>query len=132
VWAALRHLGRGGVADLVDRSCALAERCAARLGETDDVEILRQAANQVLLRLRVGGEVDDGHTQRVLAAVQAGGTCYPSGSVAHGGAAIRLSFSNWRTDEDDVERTVGALLAAHTDLLAGRAGRAGAGSSGVG
>ena len=114
VWAALRHLGRRGVADLVEGCCRMAERFAALLSEADGVEVLHQDLNQVVVRfLEPGGGDHDAHSRAVLARTQAEGTCYPSGTVWRGVAAIRLSVSSWRTGPQDVERTVAALLAAH-------------------
>jgi glutamate/tyrosine decarboxylase-like PLP-dependent enzyme len=114
VWAALRHLGRRGVAELVERCCRMAERVAAGLAEADGVEVLHQDLNQVVARfLDPAGADHDAHTRAVVARAQADGTCYPSGTVWRGVAGLRLSVSNWRTGPEDVERSVAALLAAH-------------------
>jgi len=114
VWAAIRQLGREGVAELVERCCAMAERCAGRLGAAEGVEVLACALNQVVVRFRdPAGRDDDAHTRAVLAATQAGGTSFPSGTVWRGVAGIRISVSNWRTGPADADRTVAALLAAH-------------------
>jgi glutamate/tyrosine decarboxylase-like PLP-dependent enzyme len=114
VWAALRQLGRRGVADLVERCCAMAELLAAGLAAADGAEVLHQDLNQVVVRFRdPAGADDDAHSRAVLARVQAEGTCFPSGTVWRGVAGLRLSVSSWRTTEDDVHRTVAALLAAH-------------------
>jgi len=107
VYAALRSLGRAGVADLVERSCDLARRFADRLGEAG-VEILNDVVlNQVLARFG-----DDERTRAVVAAVQRDGTCFMSGTRWHGVEAMRISVSNWRTTEDDVDRSVAAILRA--------------------
>jgi glutamate/tyrosine decarboxylase-like PLP-dependent enzyme len=114
VWAVIRHLGRRGVAELVERCCALAEAYAERLSAAGGVELLGQELNQVVVRfLDPAGADHDGHTRRVLADVVAGGTCLPSATVWRGVAGIRISVSNWRTDEGDVDASVAALLAAH-------------------
>ncbi len=114
VYAAIRQLGRTGVAEMVERCCAMAERYAERLGAADGVTVLGCRLNQVVVALRdPGGRDDDAHTRRVLAAVQAGGTAFPSGTVWRGVAGIRISVSNWRTGPDDVDRTVAEVLAAH-------------------
>ena len=60
------------------------------------------------------GEDDDDHTRHVVDEVQREGTCLPSATVWHGCAAMRISVCNWRTDEDDVDRSVRAILAAHS------------------
>lgn len=114
VWAAIRHLGREGVAGLVERGCVSAERYAARLGAADGVEVLGRQLNQVVVRFRdPTGRDDDAHTRSVLAATQADGTFFASGTVWRGVAAVRISVTNWRTDAGDVDRAVEVLLAAH-------------------
>ncbi len=114
VWAAIRRLGREGVAELVERCCALAGRAAERLDEADGAEVLGRELNQVVVRFRdPSGRDDDAHTRRVLARTQAEGTCFPSGTVWRGSVAVRLSLSNWRTSAEDIDRSVAALLEAH-------------------
>jgi glutamate/tyrosine decarboxylase-like PLP-dependent enzyme len=114
VYAALRTLGRQGVADLVERGCALARRFAERLGDADGVEILNQVVlNQVLVRFPAAdGDHDagDARTRRVVERVQQDGTCWMSGTTWQGRAAMRISVSNWSTDEADVDRSVAAIL----------------------
>jgi glutamate/tyrosine decarboxylase-like PLP-dependent enzyme len=114
VWAALRQLGRRGVAELVERCCRMAERLAALLREVEGVEVLHQELNQVVARFMdpTGGD-HDAHSRDVLARTQAEGTCYPSGTVWRGVAAVRLSVTSWRTGPQDVERTLASLVAAH-------------------
>ncbi|HET9508836.1 MAG TPA: aminotransferase class V-fold PLP-dependent enzyme [Gaiellaceae bacterium] len=109
IYAALRSLGRTGVAGLVERCCDHARAFAERLAEAADVEILNDVVlNQVLVRF---GD-DDATTQRVVRRVQEDGTAWLSGTVWQGRAAMRISVSNWRTSEDDVERSVAAILEA--------------------
>ena len=111
VYAALRALGREGVTELVERCCALAGRFAEQLATADDVEVLNQVVlNQVLVRFRAGDGDDDAHTHRVIERVQHDGTCWMSGTTWQGGAAMRISVSNWSTDEGDVDRSVAAIL----------------------
>jgi glutamate/tyrosine decarboxylase-like PLP-dependent enzyme len=113
VWAALRTLGRAGVAELVERCCAMAGLLTARLAE-GGAEVLHQELNQSVVRFAdPRGADDDGHTRAVLAAVQAEGTCYPSGTVWRGVAAIRLSVTSFRSGPEDMERAAAAILAAH-------------------
>ncbi|MFL5894826.1 MAG: pyridoxal phosphate-dependent decarboxylase family protein [Thermoleophilaceae bacterium] len=111
VYAAIRALGRRGVADLVERCCAHAVLMAERLAAHDGVEILNEVAlNQVLVRFRDrdGANISD----RVLAAAQADGTSWMSGTTWQGGPAMRISVSNWRTTADDVHRSADAIIAA--------------------
>jgi glutamate/tyrosine decarboxylase-like PLP-dependent enzyme len=105
VYAALRSLGRSGVADLVERCCARARQFAEAAAALPGCEIVNDVVlNQVLFRF-----ADDETTNRILAAVQASGEAWMSGTTWDGRAAIRLSVSNWRTSEDDVERTLAAF-----------------------
>ena len=115
LWAALRELGRAGVADLVERSCAHAERFAAGLAALDGVEIMNEVRlNQLVVRFRdPAGVDDDAHTRTVTARVIAGGVCYPSITTWRGVAGMRISVSNWSTDEDDVRASLDAIARAH-------------------
>lgn len=108
VYATLRHLGRAGVADLVDRCCALTRRLVDRLAASPDVAILNDVVlNQALVRFRD----DDATTREVIARVQREGTCWLGGTTWKGRAAMRLSLVNHLTTEDDVDRSAGAILA---------------------
>jgi glutamate/tyrosine decarboxylase-like PLP-dependent enzyme len=109
IYAAIRTLGRDGIAALVDRCCDHATRFAEVLGAEPRAEILNDVVlNQVLVRF---GD-DDEETRATIAAVQEDGTCWLSGTVWQGKAAMRISVSNWRTTDDDVERSAAAILAA--------------------
>jgi len=111
VYAAIRALGSTGIADLVERSCALARRFADRLLATADVDVLNDVVlNQVLVRFRAADGDHDTHTRRVLDLVQNDGTCWMSGTTWNGMAAVRISVSNWSTDQDDVDRSVAAIV----------------------
>ena len=111
VYAALRALGREGVTEMVERCCALAGRFAEQLATADDIEVINQVVlNQVLVRFRAGDGDDDAHTHRVIERVQHDGTCWMSGTTWQGRAAMRISVSNWSTDEADVDRSVAAIL----------------------
>ena len=110
-WAALRELGRDGVADLVDRCCALARRFADQLGAIEGVEIGNDVVlNQVLVRF---GD-DDARTDGVIAGAQHEGTAWMGGTTWRQRRYMRLSVSNWLTTEDDVDRTVAAIRRLHT------------------
>ena len=106
-WAALRQLGRAGVAELVERCCALARRFADQLGAVEGVTIVNEVVlNQVLVRFG-----DDAATERVIEAVQRSGECWMGGTSWHGMRLMRISVSNWTTTEADVDRSVEAILA---------------------
>ena len=107
VWAALRSLGRTGVAELVERCCDHAQAFADRLGAEPGVEILNAVVlNQVLVRF---GD-DDETTREVVRRVQADGTCWLGGTDWQGRAAMRISVCSFRTTSDDVERSTAAIL----------------------
>lgn len=107
VYATLRTLGRDGVEALVERCCAHARRFAQQLAAEPGIRILNAVVlNQVLVRFAE----DDDSTRRVVIGVQQEGTCWLSGTVWHGVAAMRISVSNWATSEDDVDRSVAAIL----------------------
>ncbi len=117
VWAALRHLGRRGVADLIERCCRHARRFAALLAVPGRIEILNDVVlNQVLVRFTPssGGDAaaGDDFTREVIRRVQADGTCWLSGTTWQGRAAMRISVSNWSTADADVERSAAAILRA--------------------
>jgi glutamate/tyrosine decarboxylase-like PLP-dependent enzyme len=116
VYAAIRSLGRSGVAELVERTCRHARTLAERLAELPGCEVLNDVVlNQVLLRFE-----DDEATDAVVAAVQAGGEAWLGGTVWDGRRGIRISVSNWRTSDEDVERTVAAFVAARAAMTATR------------
>jgi glutamate/tyrosine decarboxylase-like PLP-dependent enzyme len=116
VYAAIRALGSQGVAELVERCCGLARRFAERLAAADGVEVLNQVVlNQVLVRFRAADGDHDAHTRRVVERVQQDGTCWMSGTTWQGRAAMRISVSNWSTDEADVDRSVAAILRCATE-----------------
>jgi len=105
VWAALRSLGRAGLADLVDRNCAMAARIADRLRDAGH-EVLNQVVlNQVLVSF---GDADT--TRRVVAAIQEDGTCWCGPTIWKGRAAMRISVSSWATTDEDVEVSIAAIL----------------------
>ena len=108
IWAALRSLGRSGLAELVSRNCRQAQRIAAELTKAG-VDVL----NEVVLNQVVVAFGDDERTRRVIARIQDGGTCWCGGTVWRGRAAMRISVSSWATSAEDVERTIAAILAAH-------------------
>jgi glutamate/tyrosine decarboxylase-like PLP-dependent enzyme len=113
VYAALRSLGRSGVADLVDRCCSHARRFAEALGRDPGVEVLNDVVlNQVLVRFLDPGGDHDSRTRAVVKAVQEDGTCWLGGTTWQGKAAMRISVSNWSTTAEDVNRSVAAILRA--------------------
>jgi glutamate/tyrosine decarboxylase-like PLP-dependent enzyme len=112
VYAALRALGRRGVEELVDRCCARARRFAEQLRPAPGVQVLNEVVlNQVLVRFEPPGGGDaDGFTREVISRVQAEGTCWLGGSRWKGQEVMRISVSGWNTTEEDVDRSVSAIL----------------------
>jgi glutamate/tyrosine decarboxylase-like PLP-dependent enzyme len=107
VYAAIRSLGRRGIAELVEGCCAHARRFADGIGELGGEVLNDVELNQVLFRFP-----DDADTEAALAAVQASGDAWMSGTSWDGRPAIRISVSNWQTSTDDVERTLDAYRVA--------------------
>jgi glutamate/tyrosine decarboxylase-like PLP-dependent enzyme len=109
VYAALRELGRDGVAALVERCCGCARLMAEELARDPQVTVLNDVVlNQVLVRFAVDGA---NVTDEVIDAVQREGTCWMSGTTWEDEPAMRISVCNWRTTEDDIRRSAGAILA---------------------
>ncbi len=116
IYAVLRALGRQGMTELVDRSCALAQRMAARLSAHPKVAVLNEVVlNQVLVRCvpatREPADAD-AFVDATIDAVQRDGTCWLGGTTWKGARAIRISVSNWSTTEADIDRSADAILRA--------------------
>jgi len=110
VYAAIRSLGRAGIAELVERCCAHARRFGEALAAVPAAEVLNDVVlNQVLVRFLDDGGDHDALTRSVIEAVQRDGTCWLSGTTWHGVAAMRISVSSWATTGDDVERSLEAI-----------------------
>ncbi len=105
VWAALRSLGRDGLADLVDRCCRHAERMAAALADAGYTVLNEVALNQVLVSFG-----DSETTQRVIDGIQRDGTCWCGGTRWQGNIAMRISVSSWATSDEDVDASLEAIL----------------------
>jgi glutamate/tyrosine decarboxylase-like PLP-dependent enzyme len=107
VYAALCALGHRGLADLVERCCALATRIATNLRREPGIDILNGVVlNQVLVRC---GD----QTAAVIARVQEEGVCWVGGTSWAGRDAMRISVSSWRTTEDDIDRSAESIVRAH-------------------
>ena len=106
-WAALRALGRSGLAELVERSCRQARRFAEGLAAAG-----HRVLNDVVLNQLVVSFGDADRTRRVIGAIQRDGTCWCGGTTWQGHVAMRISVSSWSTTEADVERSLDAMLRA--------------------
>ena len=105
VWAALRSLGRRGLAALIERNCNHAVRFATELGNAGHRILNDVVLNQVLVSF---GTPDD--TRRVIARIQQDGTCWCGGTSWQGNTAMRISVSSWATADADVARSIEAIL----------------------
>jgi glutamate/tyrosine decarboxylase-like PLP-dependent enzyme len=107
IWAALKSLGRAGLADLIETNCRLARRFAEAL-QAEGCEILNEVVlNQVLVSF--GGAA---RTLQVIERVQRDGTCWCGPTEWQGRTAMRISVSSWATRDEDVERSVASILRA--------------------
>jgi glutamate/tyrosine decarboxylase-like PLP-dependent enzyme len=104
-WAALRSLGRQGLADLVEHHCTLASRFANAFVAAGFHVLNDVVLNQVLVSF---GDAE--RTRRIIAAVQEDGTCWCGPTVWQGVTAMRVSVIAWSTTEADVDRSVEAIL----------------------
>jgi glutamate/tyrosine decarboxylase-like PLP-dependent enzyme len=110
VYAAIRSLGRSGVAELVERCCAHARRFGEALAAVPTAEVLNDIVlNQVLVRFLDEAGDHNARTRSVIEAIQRDGTCWLSGTTWHGIAAMRISVSSWATRSDDVERSLESI-----------------------
>jgi glutamate/tyrosine decarboxylase-like PLP-dependent enzyme len=111
VYAAIRSLGRTGIAEMIERNCAQARRMAMQLADIPGAQVLNDVVlNQVLVRL-LGG---DGANRAAVAAIQRDGTCWLGGTTWNGEYVVRVSISNWATTDADVDRSATAIAAAVT------------------
>lgn len=114
-YAALRQLGRDGLANLIERCCAHAHALATRIGQLPGAELLCEPTiNQGLVRFldRNPGATEADHgrrTDEVIAGIQATGEAFFTGSDWNGRRVMRVSVCNWQTSENDVERAVLAV-----------------------
>jgi glutamate/tyrosine decarboxylase-like PLP-dependent enzyme len=105
VWGALKSLGRSGLAEMIERNCALAARFAEGLTRAGYAVLNDVHLNQVLVSF---GEPD--LTARIIEQVQQDGTCWCGGTQWQGETAMRISVSSWSTTEDDVDQSLAAIV----------------------
>lgn len=106
IYAALRSLGRAGIAELVTRNCAQAGRMAQQLSAIPGAEIINDVVlNQVLVRFPGGDDAN----RAAVAAVQRDGTCWLGGTTWNGSYVMRVSVSNWATTDEDIDRSADAI-----------------------
>ncbi len=120
-WAMLRHLGRTGIAEMVERHCRLSRLFAERLGEVPGITIMNEVVlNQTIVRF--GDEhstgVADDLTRRVVERLQQDGTCFLGGAGWKGKWVMRISVIGWATTEEDVSRTINAIIRVWREIKA--------------
>lgn len=111
-YAALRQLGRDGVADLIERCCRYAHALVMGIGSLPDAEVLWEPTiNQGLIRfLDSSSEQDhDRRTDEVIAAIVAAGEAFFGGTTWRGKRAMRVSVCNWQTSPEDVRRSINSV-----------------------
>jgi glutamate/tyrosine decarboxylase-like PLP-dependent enzyme len=112
VYAAIRSLGRQGIAEIVDRCCRCARRLVGEIGTLPGVEVLAEAVlNQGLVRFLDPAGDHDGRTDDVIRRIQAAGVAWFGPTTWRGRRAMRISVVNWRTSDKDVDRTVASVRA---------------------
>jgi glutamate/tyrosine decarboxylase-like PLP-dependent enzyme len=105
VWAALRTLGREGIAEMIERNCSQARRFAEKLSGAG-FDILNEVVlNQVLVSF---GDAEK--TTRIIKAIQDEGTCWCGITIWQGRTAMRISVCSWATTDADVDRSIAAIV----------------------
>jgi glutamate/tyrosine decarboxylase-like PLP-dependent enzyme len=104
-WAALRSLGKSGLAEMIEKNCRLAGRFASGLRKAGYTVLNDVVLNQVLVSFG-----DAQTTRRVIEQLQAEGTAWFGGTQWHGQPAMRISVSCWATGEQDVDRSLDAIV----------------------
>ena len=106
VWAALKSLGREGLAAMIDECCSNARRFAVGLTDAG-FEVLNDVVlNQVLVSFG-----DEATNRKIIDEIQKEGTCWCGVTVWQGKTAMRISVCNWSTTAKDVDLSLGAIIA---------------------
>jgi glutamate/tyrosine decarboxylase-like PLP-dependent enzyme len=110
VYAAIRALGRKGIADLVERCCAHADRLVRSIGALPGAEVAAAPTiNQGLVRFLSSDGDHDRYTDDVIRRIQARGIAWFGGVTWRGMRVMRVSVSNWRTTDEDIDRTIASV-----------------------
>lgn len=105
VWAALKTLGKKGLADLIEKNCRQAKRFAEGLQQAGFSILNEVVLNQVLVSF---GDAET--TQKIIKQIQEDGTCWCGGTTWQGKSAMRISVSSWATTDEDVEKSLQAMI----------------------
>ncbi|MBM6595453.1 pyridoxal phosphate-dependent decarboxylase family protein [Microvirga pudoricolor] len=114
-WAMLSHLGRQGIARMVERHCAMARRLAGLLGREPGITILNDVVlNQVIVRFGADepSPAGDDLTLRTIRRIQDDGTLFAGGARWRGLWVMRMSVISYGTTRSDIERAAGAIIGA--------------------
>lgn len=121
-YAALRELGRNGIARLIDECCDRAHRLVTGIGALDGAELLREPLiNQGLVRFPDPGKAatEQDHarrTDKIIRLINASGEAFFSGSTWQGQRCMRVSVCSWQTSDDDVSRSIEAARSAIAEV----------------
>jgi glutamate/tyrosine decarboxylase-like PLP-dependent enzyme len=118
-WAMLRHLGREGIARMVEEHCLLAQRLAKHLAGEPGIRIVNDVVlNQVIVRFGPDEPVADGDglTLRTIRRIQEDATLFAGGAKWQGGWVMRLSVISAATTQADIDRSAEAILTAWRDV----------------
>ena len=121
-WAMIKHLGRSGIADMVERHCRAARAMAERLATERSIVVLNDVElNQVLVRFGADEPPEEGDrlTRDTVARIQSDGTCFAGGAKWRGRQVMRISVSSWATDLQDAIAAADAMLQAWHAVRAG-------------
>lgn len=105
IWTAIASLGREGIAEIVERCCAHAQKSAKRLTDAGYKILNDVVINQVLVSFG-----SDEKTQAVTKAIQEDGTCWCGGTKWKGQTAMRISICSWATTDEDMEKSLDAMI----------------------
>jgi len=122
-WAMIKHLGRAGIAAMIERNCRAAHGIAERLRADNGIAILNDVVlNQVLVRFGVDGSDDEADrlTDMTIRRIQSDGVCFAGGTKWRGRQAMRLSVTSWLTDEEQGRIVADAIRGAWTAVRSGR------------
>jgi glutamate/tyrosine decarboxylase-like PLP-dependent enzyme len=109
-YAAIRALGRAGIADIVDRCCAHADRLVRSIGAIPAAEVVAlPVINQGLVRFLANDGDHDRRTERVIARIQAKGVAWFGVATWRGKRVMRVSVCNWLTSDRDIERAIATV-----------------------
>jgi glutamate/tyrosine decarboxylase-like PLP-dependent enzyme len=114
-YAALRELGRNGIASLVDRCCQFAAQLTSRIGAVPHAKALNTPIiNQGLVRFlnpspTATVEDHDAFTDQIISAICAEGTAFFTGTTFQGRRTMRISVCNWQTSAEDIDAIVSAV-----------------------